>query len=212
MRHFLLALALALASVGLAQAPDKETAPQDKVKRANLGSQVPDPEELAVERAAAERMGEQVDDWFHDGDYPAIINSLRLQTEMWPWDEDTATSLGWMLGNIRQPDAEIAEYMRYMRRNPENPDGPFGAAKFYLINRNFVMVVHLLEPTVRMSRPPHPNNFRMLANSYQRLGLLKPSFETWEKYLKLAPKDLAAVRNRNRVAVLLGLPEIASPV
>lgn len=146
---------------------------------------------------AEQRASRQTDTWFRGGDYPRSIQLLRLRAELNPSDYEINGDLGWMLSNVRAFDEALAVYVRFRQRNPQNPDAPYLEANFYFQRKAYAKVPPLLEPT--LPRNPHPNSYRLLAHSYERLGLLADSQRTWRRYLDRVPSDEAAKNNLRRV-------------
>lgn len=155
------------------------------------------PRMKAIWISAHSRMEDMNDQWFKVGDYPRIIESLRYMNRMWKDDYETATNLGWMLGNIERYDEELATYVTYRSENPQDSDRSLPEADFYFRYHVWAKIPPLLEPEVL--RKPHPNVFRLLAHAYERLNLLEDSKRVWTKYIALMPKDDAAKRNLERV-------------
>ena len=56
----------------------------------------------------------------------------------------------------------------------------------------------ILEEAIKNDKV-HPNNFRLLAHSYERLGKLNDAKRVWDRYISLAPGDLPAKVNLKRV-------------
>lgn len=155
------------------------------------------PRMMAMWVAAHTRMEDMNDQWFKVGDYPRIVESLRYMNRIWRDDYDTATNLGWMLGNIERYDEELATYVTYRSENPQDSDRSLPEADFYFRYHVWAKIPPLLEPDV--SRKPHPNVFRILAHAYERLNLLEDSKRVWNRYISLMPNDGAAKRNLDRV-------------
>lgn len=149
------------------------------------------------------RLTQQSDKWFQDGHFPVCIQLLRAKQEWSPLDEETATDLGWMYGNIERPDLEWLTYVRYARRNAGDKDHLYPLANFYFMKKSYVNVVATLSGIEKQDPAPHPNEFRMLAHAYSRLGLHKDALRVWDVYIKLAPDDLAAKKNRQEVLDVL---------
>lgn len=206
MKLHLTAIALLSASFAFGQEETKSDQPK-KLETGKIVLLTQDKEELEIERAAFERANAQQDRWFHDGDYPAIIAMLRYQYEVYPFSDDVNTSLGWMYGNTAAYDKELAVYSDYFKRNPQSVDGPYPLAQHYYIKRDYVMVTNLLAPVVKLKERSHPNTYRMLAQSYSRLGLAAQAVKVYDKYLDVAPDDLAALAHRNRLARDMNVPE-----
>jgi tetratricopeptide (TPR) repeat protein len=180
MRLAVVVLALTLAVAGAAQDPREERI-------------------WAVAEAAIKR---QYDHWFKIGDYPRAIQLLRARYELKPSDYEGATDLGWMLENVEAFDEALAVYVRFRIENPNDPDAPFPQANFFFRRRAFARVPGLIEPT--LDKNPHPNSYRILAHSFERMGLLRDSERIWSLYLARNPNDDAAKRNLARVRDKLG--------
>jgi tetratricopeptide (TPR) repeat protein len=158
----------------------------------------PEPDRLkAIWSHAMARMELQNDYWFDDGDFPRCIQSLRMMNDVTPDEYETATSLGWLLESTEQWDDALAVYVRFGKQNPADPDAAFPEANFYFMKKAYAKVPPLLEPTI--GAKPHPNSFRILAHSYERLGLLEEASRVWKSYLEYVPSDGAAKVNLARV-------------
>ncbi len=168
-----------------------------------VGFEGPEPKRtpgtLAILAAMQGRLSDQKDVWFEEGDFPACLQVLKFEVEWRPWDYGRVTDLGWMYGNIERKDLELATFNRFRAKFPNEPEAAYPEAEFYFRHRAYLPVVILLEPTIRLPKKPHANSFRLLANAYDRIGMWPQSLRTWEEYLKLAPDDAAAIRNRDRV-------------
>ncbi len=154
--------------------------------------------EVADHRAAI-----QTDVWFEDGDYPQIIQLLRYRAELYPHDYEVHTDLAWMLGNVQETAEQIAVFRRYAKWNPQDPDATYPEAEYYYLRREYAKVPPLLEEACKRTPPPHPNAFRALARSYEKLDKLEDSARVWHAYLKLNPSDVPAQNNLKRVEAKL---------
>lgn len=150
---------------------------------------------LALIRARAER---QHDSWFADGDFPRSIQSLRLLHALFPTDYDLETDLGWMLENVEDYADAIKVYIDYRKANPTDPNGPYPEAEFYFREHLYAKVPPLIEPVLRLGTHD-PNTYRILAISYERLGLYQDSERIWDAYLAFKKDDGQAKVNRARV-------------
>ena len=159
-------------------------------------------EEREVWLGAAEVMDESFDTWFTDGEFERCIPLLKIRYEVDPSSYDWVTDLGWILGSTDKPDEELAYYVRFRRENASDSDCALPEAQFYFLKKVYAKVPPLLEGT--LDSKSHPNNYRILANSYEKLGQLKNSKKTWETYLKLDPNDGQAKVNLKRVIDKLG--------
>lgn len=180
MKPLLLAAGIGLAAFG--------TAAQDDAQKRR---------EAAIWNAVANRVDRQNDLWFKSGDFPRVIQTLRLSVGLFPTDFDYVTSLGWMLENVEMYDQALAVYIRYRLDNPTLPDSPFPEAQFYFRRKIYAKIPPLLEPSLKDK--PHPNSFRILAHSYERMGMLADSARVWKALVDFTPKDDAAKNNLARV-------------
>jgi tetratricopeptide (TPR) repeat protein len=153
--------------------------------------------QAAIESAMRNRIADQTDIWFDDGDFPRIIQLLQALYEFTPADYEVATDLGWMLENVEQYDAALATYVRYRKENVADPDAAIPEANFYFKRRLFSKVPPILEK--RVGPNLHPNGFRILGHSYDRLGMLNDSRRVWKMYTDRYPQDLRAKENLKRV-------------
>lgn len=152
--------------------------------------------------AAHNRFVDQFDYWFEDGDYPRCIQLLRVLHDLEPDNYETATNLGWLLESIEEPDAALAVYVRFRKDNPADADAPWPEANFYFKRKIYAKVVPLLESSLALK--PHPNSYRLLAHSYERMGLLADSKRVWTRYLGVDPTDEPAKANLRRVNEKIG--------
>ncbi len=150
--------------------------------------------------AHEDRQNAVADRWFEDGDFPRVIENLRYRVELFPKDYEHVTNLAWMLGNVEQKDAQLATLIQFRTANPDYADAAFPEAQFYFQAKAYAKVPPLLEPVLSLKPPLQPNGWRILAHSYERLGMLKDSLRVWDSYIALVPDDAAAPANRTRVA------------
>jgi tetratricopeptide (TPR) repeat protein len=148
-----------------------------------------------IDAAIYNRLSGQADVWFKDGDYPKIIQLLRMQAEMFPNDYETWSNLGWMLENIDEDAKASATYKEYAKRNPKDPDAILPEAQRLFMARKYKEAIAIAEPA--LSPKAHPNLWRITANSYERSGQFAKSAAIWKRYLKLNPNDEPA-KNRLR--------------
>jgi cytochrome c-type biogenesis protein CcmH/NrfG len=156
-----------------------------------------DPRLSEIWQAASDRLDTQQDVWFEEGDFPAVIQSLKVQASIRTNDYEVWTNLGWMQENVEDYEDALGTYRLYNRQNPTDPDRALPEATFYDRKRMYDKVPPILAGAV--SDKSHPNNFRMLARAYERTSRLKESQRVWQWYLKLHPNDGAAKNNLSRV-------------
>lgn len=148
---------------------------------------------------ATRRMSQECDAWYNKGEYLRCIQLLKMETTIFPYDFDSADLLGWFQESTDDEAGALATYISYRQNNPLDPDGPYMEALYYFRKRVYAKVPPLLEPTLKLTPHPHPNIYRELAHSYERLNLLADSKRVWKAYLALAPKDNAAKNNLERI-------------
>jgi tetratricopeptide (TPR) repeat protein len=152
-------------------------------------AQARDLREDTIWSAAHARFDAQTDRWFSDGDYPRCIQMLRVMHEIWPSDYETTTNLGWMLGNVEQPDEELAVYKAYRSAYPTDPEAAYPEAEFFYMKKQYDKVPPLIDHT--LAKKPHPNSFRILAHSYEKLGKLQDAKRVWEMLIAMYPNEQA---------------------
>lgn len=153
----------------------------------------------AMTRAVYSRTGVEKDALFDDGNFPAAIELLNWEVLWRPKDYDAVTSLGWMYGNIERKDLELAVYVRFKEAFPDWAEAYYPEAEFYFKARVYKPTLALLEHSLTLGNTPHPNSFRLLAHSYDRLGFYEESLRTWNRLLEIDPNDAAAKVNRDKV-------------
>jgi tetratricopeptide (TPR) repeat protein len=159
--------------------------------------------------ACYQRMTQQSDVWFDDGDFPKVITLLKIKQRTFPEDYETATDLGWMQENVEDYDLARSTYQRYARENPADPDRLLPEATFLLNRARFGKQPALYDDLVALfaagvPKGAHPNNYRILAQTYERTKRFDKSVSVWDEYLRLRPDDLPAQASRRRVLGKIG--------
>jgi tetratricopeptide (TPR) repeat protein len=149
--------------------------------------------------AATERMSQQVNLWYDHGEYLPAIQLLRMVMAIFPYDFDSASLLGWLQESTEDQAGALATYVDFRRNNPGDPDGPYLEAFYYFQKKLYAKIPPLLEPTMKMSPHPHPNTYRELAHSYERLNMVADAKRVWQSYLAIDPSDPAARTNLDRI-------------
>jgi tetratricopeptide (TPR) repeat protein len=164
---------------------------------ANATTQVSKQRLDAIWAAVDDRVAQQTDIWFNDGDYPKSIHMLVFQATYEPHDYEAVTNLGWMQENVEDWDGALATYKLYWKNNPQDKDRGLPEADYLFREKRFAEVPPLLEPALKAK--PHPDIFRILAHAYEKLNKLTDARRVWLQYIALAPNDGAAKRNLARV-------------
>lgn len=146
---------------------------------------------------ATNRLVEQMDQTFEDGDFPFVISMLRLNFADEPKNYEVATNLGWMLENIQEWSEAEAFYKQFRADNPGDPEAAYTLGYFYYMRKRYSEAEQVLEPT--LAKAVHANTFRILAKSYEREKKYKDAIRVWELQLKKWPGDLPTKANIERV-------------
>jgi tetratricopeptide (TPR) repeat protein len=153
----------------------------------------------AIWSYAQDRIDRQTDVWFDGGDFPATIQILKVASELNPHDYEILTNLGWMQENVHESEAAIATYERYQRDNPDDPDAALPIAQYYFLKKQYDKVPPILEHTMSTKGKKHPNMFRILAGSYERMGKFTDAERILKQYIAQTPGDAQAKLNLARV-------------
>ncbi len=137
------------------------------------------------------------DFWFHEGDFPKVIQVLRFRYELHPDDWEAVSDLGWMLESTDRPEEALSMYVRYRKEYPARRDAAYSETEFYFRNKAYAKVPPLVEP--ELSKRPHANMYRWLAHAYDKLGRFRDSIRVWDLLIGVDPSDQAAKNNRERV-------------
>ncbi len=193
MKLGLVFVGIALVSLGFSQAPKKEALGKAKVPKSSSSR------EAEIWGAFNDRLTTQIDVWFKDGEFLKAIQIIGAQYELDPKDYEVATNLAWMLENVEEWDKGLAVYKRYAKDNADSPDAFQPLAESYFLKRKFTEAIAVLSPIVGKVPKLHPNMYRMLGTSYERVKKYKEAIPIWEMYIKLAPNDGQAKVNLERV-------------
>ncbi len=154
------------------------------------------------------RVSAQIDVWFdHDGDFPKVIQMLIFETTYYPHDYDVCTNLGWMQENVEEWDAAVATYKLYLKNNPTDKDRALPLADYMFrmgrmddlkhkpadAAKEYAPIPALLEPLIPLR--PHPNNYRILAHTYEKQHRLPDAIRVWKAYVAAYPDDAAGKVN-----------------
>lgn len=136
-----------------------------------------------------DRMSDQIDNDFEEGDFPRIINLLKVQADIDRQGYETWTDLIWMLGNVELYDEQIATARQFREFNPTSSDAWYPEAEIYFIKRSSLKVIPIMEEALKLPGKHHPNSYRILALSWNRLGFKSEAIRIWETMLKAYPND-----------------------
>lgn len=146
---------------------------------------------------AQNRVVEEVDAAFEDGEFPKVISVLKVNYADNPRDYDNATNLGWMLENVEEYDQAEAFYKQFIVDNNNHVEAIYTLGNFYSMRRRYDDAIKTLEPTIQNA--VHANSFRVLAKAYERVKKYSDAIRIWELQLKKWPDDGPAKANIDRV-------------
>jgi tetratricopeptide (TPR) repeat protein len=145
------------------------------------------------------RVIRELDESFEVGDFPFVVDLLKVQYTYQDRDYETLTNLGWMLENIERYSEAEALYAQYKNESPKDSDSAYPLGFFYYTKKRYEECIKALEPTISFKQAPHPNTFRVVAKSYERLKKYKDAIRVWEIQRKSYPNDDATRVNIERV-------------
>lgn len=131
------------------------------------------------------RVVQQLDLMFEDGDFPAATSLLKVQYAYEPNNWDTMTNLGWMLENIDKLGEAREVYKTFIREHPKDANAVFALGYSYFLKREFKETIATLEPS--LSKLPTANSYIILAKAYERLDDWKNALRVWEAQAKRFP-------------------------
>jgi tetratricopeptide (TPR) repeat protein len=140
---------------------------------------------------------------YEDGNFPLVVEMLKVQLSYDPKNYDTFTNLGWMLENIERFDEAEKLYKQFQADYPKSSDGAYPLGYFYYMRKRYQDCINVLEPSLKLKPTPHPNTFRLLGKSYERLNKFNDAIRVWQLQLKAYPKDGPAKVNIDRVKAKL---------
>ncbi len=146
----------------------------------------------------------EADAAFGLGEFPKAIHNQRMRIDIRPWDENLATDLIWMLGNIELDGEALVVAMQFREQNPADPDRGYPEAALYIEWKMYSRIPSVLEPDVLMVPPPHRNSYSALSAAYTRMGLYADVVRVLGIALKHYPDDAVFKRNRDRAAQQIG--------
>ncbi|HXH60904.1 MAG TPA: hypothetical protein VNI20_06050 [Fimbriimonadaceae bacterium] len=141
---------------------------------------------------------------FDVGDYPKTIQIQRMRFVLNPQNEELATNLIWMLGNVEYHTEELATAIKFRLQNPQNPDRGLPEAFIYQTLKAYARIPGIIEPDIERTPAPHGNTFRVLGHAYEKLGFYKDALRVWELAVRAHPEDDVFVMLRDRTRKKLG--------
>ncbi|MBL8065779.1 MAG: hypothetical protein JNM34_07960 [Chthonomonadaceae bacterium] len=154
----------------------------------------------AILIAARDQMSVQNDAWFEDGDFLPVIQNQEAIVRIFPSDEETWSSLIWMYFNVEKSAERWVASRNFATANPDYSDRSYYEAEMFFLARLYAKVPGLIEPSLNLAKRPDANMYRILANSYYKLGYYEDAVRVWDALLKFLPGDGQAKANRDKAA------------
>lgn len=148
------------------------------------------------------RVVNQLDLLFEDGEFPTATSILKVQYAYEPHNYDTMTNLGWMLENIEKLPEAREVYKTYIREHPNDANATMALGYSYYMKREYKETIATLEPS--LSRLPTGNSYIILAKAYERLNDFKNALRVWEAQAERFPGGAVDVNIKRVKAKLKG--------
>lgn len=142
----------------------------------------------------ANRLWEQGDKYWHDGDYQRVVGLGRIIMEIDPTDEEVVDSMAWLLwsmGDIKGAD-ELLKYAISKAPKQGMLYANFGGHLYR--TKRYEDAAKYLEQGIKVGGVTSAA-YSFLGHTYSRLGKLKEAVETWRECVKRFPKYPAGPPN-----------------
>ena len=177
--YFPVVLLLFFSSITAQAAP---TAAQQQVQAGGIVSGVVD------------KLWDQTDRYWHEGDYPRIIALDRIITEADPQFLEAYSNGGWLMDSLgRRQDAE-AYYTLGTRNNPHAEYAYRNLGFFYFTTKHDYPAAARAFRHAVQQRDADLNVWKMLAHSYEKAGQWDDAVETWQQTRARFPHGLSVDR------------------
>ena len=148
----------------------------------------------AILNDVANRLWEQGDQYWHDGDYQRVVGLGRIIMEIDPNDEEVVDSMAWLLwsmGDIKGAD----ELLKYAISNAPTQGMLYANFGGHLYRtKRYSEAEKYLEQGVKVGGVTSAA-YSFLGHTYTKLGKLKEAVETWRECVKRFPKYPAGPPN-----------------
>lgn len=127
-----------------------------------------------------DRLWDQADEEWHQGDYPRIIALDRIIAEADPHFLEPYAVGGWLLESLGRLDEAEAFYQQGIRRNPKAAYAYYNLGFFYFNTRHdYRAAIKTFRRDVAQ-KDADLNDWKMLAHSYEHVGDWTQAVATWE--------------------------------
>lgn len=148
----------------------------------------------AILNDIANRLWEQGDKYWHDGDYQRVVGLGRIIIEIDPKDEEVVDSMAWLLwsmGDIKGAD-ELLKYAISKVPTQGMLYANFGGHLYR--TKRYEDAAKYLEQGIKVGGVTSAA-YSFLGHTYSRLGKLKEAVETWKECVNRFPKYPAGPPN-----------------
>ncbi len=141
-----------------------------------------------------DKLWNQTDAYWHEGDYPRIIALDRIITEADPQFLEAYSNGGWLMDSLgRKQDAE-AYYTLGVRNNPHAEYAYHNLGFFYFNTaHDYPAAAQAFRHAVQQ-RDTDLNTWKMLAHSYEKAGAWDDAVAVWQQTRARYPHGLSVDR------------------
>jgi Tfp pilus assembly protein PilF len=145
-----------------------------------------------------ELLWEQIDGYWHEGEFERCIALFRIITELDPSDIEAYSVGSWLMDSKDRPD-EAQAYLEYgLSQNKDRYDLYEELGRFHFNKKDYKKASEYLQKAV--SFPDCPVlTLHLLAHAYEKSGNLQKSLETWQHSAELEPDSVVVKNNLERV-------------
>ena len=141
-----------------------------------------------------DKLWNQTDRYWHEGDYPRIAALDRIITEADPQFLEAYSNGGWLMESLgRTQDAE-AYYTLGASRNPQSEYAYRNLGFFYFDTKHDYPAAARAFRHAVQQRDADLNVWKMLAHSYEKAGQWDAAVETWQQTRARFPHGLSVDR------------------
>jgi len=165
-------------------------------------SSQPPPQSIAkiqnILAAAADKLWEHSDEFFHEGYYKRSIAVLRLITEIDPTDVQAYAVASWLLDSSGYEKEGIALLELGLARNPSRYDLYAELGDRYDHMEDYAKAAEYYEKALEFFQCP-VIYLHSLAHAYEKSGQLEKSLNIWQRAAQAEPNNPVVKNNLERV-------------
>jgi tetratricopeptide (TPR) repeat protein len=163
-----------------------------------------DPNQVAgIVSGSVDELWNRTDYYWHRGDFPRIIALDRIIVEMDPGFMEPYSTGGWLMESAGDNTSAEKFYRLGAARNSDSSYMYYQLGMFYFnTTKNYKGALEAAQIGTTKS-DAGINDWRLLAHSYEKNGMLPECINTWQYIIKTFPDSGAARRNLERVQGLV---------